>query len=355
MPTSLELFLIDNRRSSDVVALGRRGSDTAIEHLPIDAALGQLGDVGKRIGKAVTGNGNHPSASEIKAFGAQLFAFLFRGDLRDLYDRLPQGSVTVQILSDRAEVKEVPWEYLLTPDKPPAPNRERSVVRVQPTRGIYHSPRSLKKVRVLFVSADPVDQQGVSWSDIESVVSRVFAGHMPANTTIKVVEGATRQALMATIARESFDVFHFFGHGELQGNVGHLVLQDIATGKGDLFSAPDLAVALTGKGVQLAILSACLTGAGNQRDDFAVLATALIGAGIPAVVANQYPIPIKSVAPFVGSLYASLMADGNIDVAVAEGRAMLAAGIPGESTGNVEWGIPTLHRLADGQQIFQVP
>ncbi|BAK77241.1 hypothetical protein NH8B_2427 [Pseudogulbenkiania sp. NH8B] len=103
-------------------------------------------------------------------------------------------------------------------------------------------------------------------------------------------------------------------------------------------------MALAGKGVQLAILSACLTGAGNHSDAFAVLASALIVSGIPAVVANQYPIPIKSIAPFVGSVYTSLALEGDIDRAVAEGRAALSIGIGSTTSGEavVEWGIPTL-------------
>lgn len=355
MPTSFELYLIDTRKSADVVALARRGSDTAIEHLPIDSSLKKLGDMGRSIGNALTGNGNLLTAAEVKSFGGDLFNYLFRGQLRTLYDRLPQGSVSLQILSDRTEIKEVPWEYLLTPDRQPAPNRERTVIRVQPTCGIDSlAPKRLKNVRVLFVSADPVDQIGVDWKEIEAVMQRAFAGQMPDEVSVRVVEGATRQGLLAAIARTSFDVFHYFGHGDLVGGVGQLVLQDVKTGNSEFFSATDLAIALNGKGVQLAILSACLSGAGNHADDFGILATALIRAGIPAVVANQYPIPIESISPFVGSLYSSLLALGNIDLAVAEGRAMLAAGIPGAAAGNVEWGIPTLYRLADGQQIFQV-
>jgi hypothetical protein len=54
-----------------------------------------------------------------------------------MYDRLPAGPVSLQILSDRAEIKEVPWEYLVTPDRQPSPHRERSVIQVQPTCDIY--------------------------------------------------------------------------------------------------------------------------------------------------------------------------------------------------------------------------
>lgn len=359
MATSFDLFILDQRNCDAVIVLARRGADTAIEHVPIDDRLRKLMEFGRGLGNVVKGNASsRPSIASLEEFGRDLFHFLFIGSLKALYDRLPSGPVSLQILSDRPEIKEVAWEYLVMPDRHPSPHRDRSIVRVQPTCGIY-SPgpkkRGRSKVRVLFVSADPVDQTGVDWSDIAPVLERAMSSQMPVGFSIKVIEGATRAGLITSIAREDFDVFHFFGHGDLKDGIGQLVLQDIKTGTADYLSAPDLAVALAGKGVQLAILSACLSSAGKRSDDFGILASALIASGIPAVVANQYPIPIKSISPFVGSVYASLARDGDIDRAVSEGRVALSVGIAGTTGGFavVEWGIPTLHRLPDAQVLFQ--
>jgi hypothetical protein len=355
---SLELFLLDQRKSDGVIALARRGPDTAIEHLPLDAHLAELAAFGRCLGDAVTGNAKRPGKADLTRYGCDLFGFLFRDSLITLYNKLPAGPVSLQILTDRSEIKEVPWEYLVTPDRQPSPHRERSVIRVQPTCGIYRCPtkRFGQTVRILFVSADPVDQVAVEWSDVAAVIERAMVAQIPGEVSIKVVEGATRAGLLKIIQAETFDVFHFLGHGVIRSNTAHLVLQSLETGKSDYLSARDLAVALSGKDVQLAFLSACLSAAGNQRDIFGVLASALIASGIPAVVANQYPIPITSIAPFVGSVYRSLGANGDIDRAVAEGRIALAVGIEGTTGGDavVEWGIPTLHRLPDAQQLFQL-
>ena len=355
MPIPFEIFLIDNPTGNHVIALAKRGADTAIEHLPIDSSLVAIRKKGIDIGEALKGNGSLITAGEVRQLGIDIFNYLFRGDLRALYDQLPQDPVSLQILSNRPQIKEVPWEYLLTPDRMIAPTRDRGVVRILPTCGIKNkSLRKVANVKVLFVSADPVDQVGVDWREVESVMSRVFQGQMPANVTIDVIEGATRTSLITAIASKTFDVFHFFGHGDVIDGVGHLVLQDVKTKKSDFLSAEDLAIALSGKDVKLAILSACLTGAGLHTTDFGLVATSLIRARIPAVVANQYPIPIKAISPFVGSVYTSLLARGNIDMAVADGRAVLSVGLPGGTAGKVEWGIPTLHRLADAQQLFEV-
>jgi len=354
---SFDLFLLDVRKSKSVVALARRGADTAIEQIPIDAALTDLVDFGRLIGKAVNGNAQRPSGPDLEAFGTRLFDFLFRGQLRDLYNRLPTGPVSLQILSDRSELREVPWEYLSAPDRMPVPHRDRSVIRIHPTCGVYGATvkKAREKIRVLFVSAEPVDQPDVDWRDMKAVLDRYLVAQMPNEATIEVIEGATRADLLKAITRKSFDVFHFFGHGDLRNGIGHLVLQDAKSGKSDFLSAEDLAVALAGRGVQLALLSACLSGAGKYDDDFGTIATALIKTGIPAVVANQYSIPIKSIAPFVGAIYASLAQGDGIDQAVASGRVALKLGLA-STTGTgavVEWGIPTLYRLADFQHVFE--
>lgn len=359
MATSFELFLLDQKEGTGVIALARRGADTAIEHIPIDAKLNALADFGRGLGKAITGNNAlRPSATDLAKFGSDLFNFLFRGSLLALYQRLPAGPISLQIMSDRTEVREIPWEYLVTPDRQPSPHRERSIIRVHPTCGIDSpAPKKFgKKVRVLFVSSDPVDQQGVTWAEVAATINRTFVAQMPDEVSIKVIEGATRKNLLDAIRKESFDVFHFIGHGDIRNNTGYLVLEDIKSGKSDFLSATDLALALAGKDVRLAILSSCLSGAGNYSDDFGVIATALIRAGIPAVVANQFPIPYKSISPFVGSVYSSLATDGDIDHAVTEGRIALSFLLSG-TTGNgavVEWGIPTLYRLADSQQLFAI-
>lgn len=120
--------------------------------------------------------------------------------------------------------------------------------------------------------------------------------------------------------------------------------------------ARQVASVLSGRNLRLVILSACLSGAGDIRDDFGPVANALLSSGIPAVVANQTSIPTKSVAPFVGALYQKLLREGNIDAAVMSGRLALQdelrKTIPMNSA-VVEWGIPALYRLPGGAQLFE--
>lgn len=197
----------------------------------------------------------------------------------------------------------------------------------------------------------------MTWTDVEMNVRRAFELQTDEVAQLKIVPGATRQALLKALNTEAFDVFHFLGHGCVVNGEGRLLLVDVDTGAADYLTASDLATALAGQELRLAILSACLTGAGNIKEDFGPVATALLRAGIPAVVANQTSIPTKSVAPFVGALYQRLLKDGDIDVAVMAGRVALQLElrrtIPADKA-VVEWGIPALYRLPGAAQLFAV-
>lgn len=359
MNATLDVFLLDTvgaQGAPGVIAVGRRGDDTAIESIALNPDVQNFLAFRDRVEQALLEKATKPTGAELRQFGVDLFNWLFRGSLRALYARVPQGSVTLQILSNRGEVMALPWEFIQPPDRNPVPHRERSVVRVLETCGIDSlRAKGLKKIRVLFAVADPVDQPGVAWEDVQAVMQKAFDAQLPGGVEFTIVEGATRNGLVKLITKENFDFFHFFGHGHLSQGQSGLVLTDVKAHKSDFMPALQVAQLLSGKGTRLVLLSDCLTGAGNFADDFSVVATALIRAGVPSVVANQTSIPIKAIAPFVGAVYASLLREGNIDIAVMEGRVALALMLS-NTTGNdaiVEWGIPTLYRLAGSSQIFK--
>jgi hypothetical protein len=358
MPNTLEIFLLDSGDPKYAVALGRSDGDVAIEKIPLDSECNRFIAYRDKLDGVVLGTTARPSTKELREFGESLFEWLFRGDLRVLYAQVPAlGAVSIQVLSTRPALKGIPWEYIQVPDCQPAPHRNRCVVRVLPTCGIRVPPpiKASKKFRVLFVSADPIDQTGVPWADVRDSIEQAIRSQSPAKVSLKVERGMTRTALSKLIAKENFEVFHFLGHGRLNNGEGELVLVDPDTQQSDYITATELAANLSGKGVRLAILSACLSGAGNTADDFSILATSLLRAGIPAVVANQVSIPTKSVASFVGRLYEKLLETGNIDAAVMEGRLQLAIDLKGTTGAEavIEWGIPSLYRLSAAMQILK--
>jgi len=346
---ALDLSILDVDKDT-AVALARRGDDIAIDKITFGPEFQSLIAFRDQMDASLHGTGGlkHPNPREIEAFGRALFSFVIRNDLRRLYDRLPQSHVSLKILTDKPDLKRIPWEYWQEPDQL-CPWMGRSVVRIIPTIGKESLPPLPRKdlTRVLFISADPIGLRGVSWQDVKATIERAYAGRIGA-LKLEAIEG-DRQSLTAALQNGSFDLVHFSGHGEVRGGVGRLILVDSASQRMDYIEAPELARILAGRQLRLVVLSACETSAGNAPDDFAIIAEALIRMGIPAVVANQMPVPNQSIAVFVGALYKELLRVGNIDKAMTAGRIALSIDL----RGGPEWGIPTLYRLHGAAQLYE--
>lgn len=357
MEQSLDLFVLSAFSQDQAVALARRGPDIAVAQIDLmHPEIQEFVKFSDRVEQVALG-APRPSTAEVEDIGRRLFNHIFQGDVLRLYNRLPPGRISIQITTNEPVIHRIPWEFLGPVDRLPVPHQERCIVRVLPMCAPADpSPtKSLKKLRVLLAVADPVGQQGVTWADVELSMRRAFELQTGDLALLKIVPGATRQSLQKALNSESFDVFHFFGHGCVVNGEGRLLLVDIDTGKSDFMTAEEVATALSGQGLKLAILSACLTGAGDIEENFGPVATALLKAGIPAVVANQMSIETKSIAPFVGALYQRLLKDGNIDSAVMAGRVALQLDLRKTTPLDkaiVEWGIPALYRLPGAAQLF---
>src|SRR5437763_8779823 len=122
------------------------------------------------------------------------------------------------------------------------------------------------------------------------------------------------------------DVFHFSGHGEfpksLAGGDAALIFADDQN-QAFPVSSERLAGMLRGKGVRLAVLGACETGRREGRNVWSGVASSLLRAGIPAVVAMQFTIDDKLAAAFSAAFYRSLTAGLTVDEAVAAGRSAI--------------------------------
>jgi hypothetical protein len=353
---ALDLMILDSGQPDRALAVARRACDLAVATLPCGDDLSALIRFRSRIDRSLRGFEKRPEKDELTEFGRGLFRFCIREGLQRVYDRLPASHVRLHIHSTRADLQALPWEYFQEPGQVPGPKRDRSIVRVVPTVGFEPAtPRPLKaKVRVLFVSADPVDQEPVSWPEIKATIERTFVARIPERLELVAVEGATAEALTDAVAQQACEVFHFSGHGMVDNGRGHLVLVDRRTARSSFLTADDLAVILGGRGVQLAVLSACETAAGDfVPESFAVIAETLVRAGIPAVVANQLPVPDSTVASFVGAVYEKLLESGDIDLAVGEGRVRLAIHLKSARGATLEWGIPTLYRRLLSSQLFK--
>lgn len=353
MTDALDISILDAGDRAVVVA--RRGADVAIGRLPIDdATMANLEGFRQRLDRAVRGAIAAPDPRDLASYGGRLFAYAMRDEMADLYQLLPASYSRINILSNHPRLLRLPWEYLAFPQCAPGhPSNERSVVRIVATRGrTAPPPKKLDQtVRVLFVSAAPQDQNEVDFPAVRAAIERAYtpSGRIGARIAITAVDGATRASLCQEIADRTFDILHFSGHGRVdEKGQGRLLLIHRKTGMTDEVPADQLCALLAGRDLRLVVLSACDTAAGDFADDFAVIAEALVKNGIPAVVANQLPVKNRAMACFVGPLYKELLASGDIDRAVVQGRIALDFELS-----SFEWGIPTLYRHYAASQLYE--
>jgi hypothetical protein len=359
MNNTLDILILDSGGPAHAVVYARFGADTAIELIPCKS-IAKFQNFSERLKNAAGGRGMRPKADELLTFGHELFSFAVQNKLLTVYNRLPGDYVRIQVLSNQPDLQALPWEYLQFPNAPAGPNINRSIIRIVPTIGqLQPKPRELhkRKLSLLFAFADPTDQGPVAWEDIQATIDREFRSRLKDNFEIDVIEGANVEALTDALQSKPYDIFHFNGHGEILVDengreTGHLVLVDSRTQQTQRLSAEKFALLVQGRGLQLVVLSACSTSAGNFAKSYAVVAQSLVDCGVPAVVANQFPVTNSIAATFAYGLYRSLLRTGDIDRAVSEGRIVLDLQKTTDNYAQIEWGIPTLYRHVDASQIF---
>lgn len=362
---TLDLAILSAEDKTTAIVLARYGTDIAIASLPFGSDLQELLDFSNRINQVILLNQPSPTKAEVKSFGQKLFRYIIRGEVEQLYNLLPPDPMMrIHILTNRPDLQSLPWEYLQARNQGIGPMRNRSIVRIIPTIGLRPlKPLNLanEKLKILFVYAVPQDQSLVSWPTVQSKIQDAIARSAGISTDkyqLKMIQGTTKGLFAAFQDKnEKYDIFQFSGHGDVDPQTGEGRLYFVDSQRSDQshpVSASDLSILLRDRGIRLAVLSACRTSAGNSGDPFNIVAEALLRSGIPAVVANQLPVPDTSVPYFVGPLYAQLINTGDIDVAVYEGRANLAIELGGSPFAALEWGIPTLYRYIDGQKVFQL-
>jgi hypothetical protein len=357
MADALELYLLGVGTPPQGVAFARCGDDSAIDVLSC-AQLDELRKFRDRLEQAAYGREARPTASELTEFGHALFAFAIQSGVDAVYQRLPLEPIGIQILSNHADIQALPWEYLQEPGRPSGPDNRRLPVRVVPTVRVPAPPprprTAEKKLRVLFAYADPEDQDGVAWSDVQQSMERAFLSRAKDRYGIWVVEGASEQSLMDALVERDYDIFHFSGHGRItpEGR-GELVLRDFKTRQTQPLSAERLAAMLSGRSPQLVVLSSCNMGNGDFTKGFAVMARTLVEQGVPAVVANQFPVNNSVAATFASGFYAGLLRTGDLDIAVGDGRQAIASQPAMGTQAAFDWGIPCLYRHIGAAEIFK--
>ena len=223
--------------------------------------------------------------------------------------------------------------------------------------GAYDPKPLSESVRVLFVMSNPRGDLNLKAerAEIEARLaqdrpdSQGGTGRRP--IVAEFLEDATFLALEQLLRDEDYHIIHFMGHGEFDArNQGQLLFHDGPRSGSDLGD-----MLRRERKTRLVTLNACRTAEGSadaNADPFAGVATALVMAGVPAVVAMQFPVSDKAAIAFSARLYAALGRGEPLEEAVDSGRMRIKA----LAADQREWATPVLFlRDVAPQLVFNAP
>ncbi len=299
------------------------------------------------------------SAAALRSLGAQLFDHLFRGSVRRRFDaslgRLgPGDGLRIKIQLDLqapalAQLHSLPWELLFEGESSHSLGLDPrfSIVRYLPQERMLDPREVPRPLRILLAGAEPRTARLLS---LDREVDRVCqAVERPGVIEVTSLAHATLSSLHQALAgEEEFHVLHFLGHGDFDPETGEgvLLFEDGRRGASKV-RGQVLADLLRGRTcLRLVFLNACRTGCSAAPRPFGGVATALVQAGVPAVLAMQFPIADRAAILFSEAVYRRLATGDPIDAAVTEGRnAMLA-----QAPDLLAWGTPVLFsQVSDGR------
>ncbi|MBN1657503.1 MAG: PD40 domain-containing protein [Anaerolineae bacterium] len=304
--------------------------------------------------------------SHPQQIGAQLFNSLFSGPVRDLYYRSlgmlhgQNEGLRLKLHIDPEDqslalLASLPWELMYRKE-----TREFLCLSSQTPLVRYldipvpYSPLVLEPpLRILVVISSPRDHPPLELTRERRQIEETWAGRQ--DVVVEYVERATLEVLQDRLAAHAPHVLHYMGHGSFdrQSGCGVLLLEDEAE-KGLPVDGTTLGVLLRNvPTLRLVFLNACETARVARRDEldpFAGVAAAMVMAGIPAVVAMQFPISDSAAVRFASRFYPLLARGEPVDHAVAQGR--LAIRVTEGDT--MEWATPVLFMRAPTGVIFEV-
>jgi hypothetical protein len=288
-----------------------------------------------------------PSGKELRELGRDLFEVLFPGDVRRLYDTaraLGKGRPLDVVFTSMLDwVADKPWELAFDPSR-----REfLSTSSVNFVRNAFTAvpadvpARGRGRLRILTVVSQPRGAAPLDAKTETADLRKAFASLVKrGRAAVEVLAPPTAGRLQRRLAAGGVDVLHFVGHGgfDEREREGSLLLED-ERGRPRPLGTDALRQVVCGRGLRLVFLNACETGRGGRVEWNRGVAPALVAAGLPAVVANQYPVEDAAATAFARELYAQLAAGSTLGDAAREARVAVGRDL---GTGSLGWAVPVV-------------
>lgn len=307
------------------------------------------------------------TAVDTKEIGRLLFDSIFSGEGLRLYQESSRLAIQndtglrIKLKIDTSDPSLValaglPWELIYRSDVDEflcLSNRNPLVRYLSVPRPCAALPLS-PPFRVLVLISNP---RGWPQLDLENE-KRLIQESWGQRSDVQVdfLECGTKSELQRQLGATDYHVFHYMGHGEFDSTSGQgmLILKD-DNGDPDPISGESLGMLLADEpSLRLVFLNACNTAqiTGDARlNPFSGVASALILAGMPTVLAMQYPISDQAAIVFSKKFYELLPQYLPIDWIVAEARKQVS--LSQSRDGGVEWATPSLFMRSETGVVFE--
>lgn len=353
---ALELTLLPgDRGGATALLLARFGTARVVSEVPRKGTgWREIIRGHERLRACFDGDGRPlPSVASLERWGAVLFETLLPGEVRRLWDAArgaAGGAATDVVFTSLLDwMADKPWELAYDPHRrawlaATEANFTRNVVTAIPCEA---APARKRPLAILVAAAQPAGLATLSW---EAEAEAVRAGLAPlvdkGLARVRVERAVTVEALHRLVADGPCDVLHFVGHGtwDADRRTGALLLESTSGGVAPV-EAPVLRALLSGRGLSLVVLNACQSARGSRGDLARGVAPALVAAGIPAVVANQFSVLDAAALVFARELYRSLALGRPLGDATREARLAVRCDA---SCGPVDWAVPVVYARDPG-------
>ncbi|MGB8644420.1 MAG: CHAT domain-containing protein [Anaerolineae bacterium] len=296
---------------------------------------------------------------DLEQLGSELFNLVVGGQVNKLFSfatgaaRREDDFLPLEIYVEDYTIAGWPWEYLYDAGQQMFICQEFHPI----SRGIYtlygDAGRAPGKVSILLVlGVLPDDRQTTPQEEIRWVERAFGANLADGSVRIKVMDAVTPLELDGELRSGRYNVLHYFGHAAYDEARAEGYLKFERDGdQAFKFYANDLGRLLSDSHFRLVFLNACETGRGAPNEDPArsSVAAALLGRGIPAVIATQFSIPDNSAHYLSSRIYTSLVAGDPLVEAIRNGRRAMSYA---DKNQFLDWGIPVLYASDPGLVLF---
>jgi hypothetical protein len=202
--------------------------------------------------------------------------------------------------------------------------------------------------------AQPLGTAALSSDEEIAVIKRGFRELEEAGlATVEVITSATPDLLHRRLQASHFEILHFIGHGEFdeRDRQGYVLFEDGSGGQ-QRVGAEIVRQILGHRGIRLVFLNACETGTGGRADFNRGVAQALVAAGVPSIVANQYQVLDPSATAFAQHFYWALAQGRSLGDAARESRIAVNYSISGEA---IDWAVPVVYARNPREALCRPP